>query len=250
MTISMRAWLLLLLWLGTGAVIEAAESERMRLSDGTEITYALILPPGFQRERVYRALLVFPGGRQNAASVQGGLSRFWGAEAAKRGFIVFSPAAPPGKVFYEKGVDLIPEFLRRQLAAYRIEGEKFHVAGHSNGGVSAFSAAVRYPELFHSVTVLAGFPVEPADFDRLEGLRDLRVTLFVGDRDLDWKEGMEKTRDRLAAAGTEVHLEVIPGNGHLLPDLSFEKSTRIFESFDRRTRATGQRNRSGFSVEN
>lgn len=244
MTISMRAWLLLLC-LGVGTVIQAAESERMRLADGTEITYTLILPAGFDSARAYPALLVFPGGRQNATSVQGGLSRFWGAEAAKRGFIVFSPAAPPGQTFYEKGVDLIPEFLRRQLAAYRIEGEKFHVAGHSNGGVSAFAAAVRHPELFHSVTVLAGFPVEQADFDRLDGLRGLRVALFVGERDLDWKEGMERTRDRLAAAGTDVQLEVMPRNGHLLPDLSFEKSTRIFESFDRHERAREQGKRSG-----
>src|SRR5574340_641899 len=106
MTIPMRAWLLLLLCLGTGSVVEAAQSERMRLSDGTEITYTLILPPGFEKERAYPALLVFPGGRQNAESVQSALSRFWGAEAAKRGFIVFSPAAPPGKAFYENGVNL------------------------------------------------------------------------------------------------------------------------------------------------
>lgn len=102
MTISMRAWLLLFLWLGIGAVVEAAQSERMRLSDGTEITYTLILPPGFQRERVYPALLAFPGGRQNAQSVQGGLARFWGAEAAKRGFIVSAPPRLPARPFMRR----------------------------------------------------------------------------------------------------------------------------------------------------
>lgn len=241
----LRAWLVGL-WLGLLAAASAAESAHLRLSDGTELDYELILPAGFQRERDSPALLAFPGGRQDAESVRGALSRFWAAEAARRGFIVFSPVAPPGKPFYAAGADLIPEFLQRQLAAYRIEGNRFHVAGHSNGGVSAFAAAVRHPELFHSLTVLAGFPVEPADFQRLERLCNLRVTLFVGDRDLDWKEGMEKARDRLAAAGAQVHMEVLPRNGHLLPGLSFENSARIFEVFDEGARpGAGDRRRCG-----
>lgn len=223
-----QTWLILLLWAALAA--GAAEPQRMRLADGTEIAYTLLLPAGFEQERAHPALVVFPGGRQTEENVQGALSRFWAAEALRRGFIVVSPAAPPGKAFHEEGVDLVPEFLQRLLAAYRIEGNRFHLAGHSNGGVSAFAAAVRHPELFHSLTVLAGFPVERSDFDRLERLRGLRVSMFVGDRDLDWKEGMERTRDRLAAAGADVRLEVIPGNGHLLPALSFDRSARIFEA--------------------
>lgn len=211
----------------------AAEFKQMRLSDGTEIEYALVLPAGFRDDQAYPALLAFPGGRQNLESVRGGLSRFWEREAAKRGYIVFSPAAPAGKSFYENGADLIPEFLQHLLAAFRIEGEKFHVAGSSNGGVSAFAVAIRYPELFHSLTVLAGFPVEQVDFDRLDRLQNIEIAMFVGDGDLYWKEGMEKTRGRLAALGKQVYFEVIPRNGHFLPDLSFENSTRLFARIGR-----------------
>ncbi len=225
----LRTWLILLLWAALPA--GAAEPHRMRLSDGTEIAYMVVLPAGFTNDGAHPALIVFPGGAQTIEHVQGTLSRFWAAEAVRRGYIVFSPAAPAGRSFDDKGADLVPEFLQRLLASYRIEGDRFDVAGHSNGGVSAFAAAVRHPGLFRSLTVLAGFPVDRHDFDRLERLRGLRVSMFVGDRDLGWKEGMERTRDRLAAAGADVRLEVVPGNGHLLPSLSFDRSARIFDAF-------------------
>jgi len=225
---------LLLAAVGCAAAAEAPEARHMRLSDGTDIAYTLILPDSFQEGRTYPALLALPGGRQNTESVQAALGRFWGPEAARRGFIVFSPAAPAGKAFYNEGADLVFELVRRLLVEFRIEGGKLHLAGHSNGGVSAFAAAVRHPELFRSLTVLAAFPLERRDFDRLDTLRALRVSMFVGERDLDWKEGMEKTRDRLAAAGVDVRMEVVPGNGHLLPALSFANSARIFDQLDRR----------------
>lgn len=212
---------------------QAAEFARMRLSDGSEIEYALVLPAGFREDRSYPALLAFPGGAQTLESVKSALARFWEPEAAKRGYLVFSPAAPRGRPFYESGVDLVPEFLQRQLAAFRIEGGKFHVAGSSNGGVSAFAAAVRHPEFFHSLTALAGFPVEDADFDRLDRLKNIKVSMFVGANDQYWKEGMEKAGDRLRALGQPFCFEAIPRNGHFLPDLSFEKSSRLFDRIGR-----------------
>lgn len=211
----------------------AAEFRQMRLTDGVVLDYAVVLPADFRSDRSYPALLAFPGGRQNLESVRGSLSRFWETEAVRRGYLVFSPAAPAGTTFYETGAELIPEFLQQLLAAFKIEGGKFHVAGLSNGGVSAFVVAIRHPRMFHSLTALAGFPVEHADFAHLDRLREISVSMFVGDGDLYWKEGMEKTRDRLAALGKPVYLEVLPRNGHFLPDLSFERSGRIFDRIGR-----------------
>lgn len=233
MTTLLRVWVIVVFNVFLGSAVFAAEFKRVRLSDGTEIEYALVLPADFRNDRNYPALLAFPGGRQNLESVRGALARFWEREAAKRGYIVFSPAAPTGKPFYESGADLIPEFLQQQLAAFRIEGEKFHVTGLSNGGVSAFVVAIRHPHLFHSLTALAGFPVEQLDLDRLHRLQNIKIAMFVGDGDQYWKEGMEKTRDRLASLGKPVYFEVIPRNGHFLPDLSFENSARVFERIGR-----------------
>ena len=83
------------------------------------------------------------------------------------------------------------------------------------------------------LTALAGFPVEDADFSRLDRLKNINVAMFVGTSDQYWKEGMEKTRDRLRVLGQPVCFEAVPRNGHFLPDLSFENSARIFERIGR-----------------
>lgn len=232
MTALLRIWIIAFA-VGLGSPVSAAEFKRMRLSDGTEIEYAMAVPAAFRREGVYPALLAFPGGGQTLESVTGGLDRYWEREARRRGYLLFSPAAPPGKPFYEEGAYLVPEFLERLLAEFKIAGKKFHVVGMSNGGVSAFVAAIRYPRFFHSLTALAGFPVGQADFDRLDRLRNIGIAMFVGTGDPYWKEGMEKTRDRLASFDKSVYFEAVPRNGHFLPDLSFEHSARIFEHIGR-----------------
>jgi predicted esterase len=210
-------------------VAVGAELRTLRLSDGTEITFAIALPENFQVSETYPGLLTFPGGRQSIQSVNGSFERFWEAEARRRGFILISPAAPLGQPFFEGGVVHLPEFIRHILSSYRISRGKLHLAGNSNGGVSAFRAAVRFPELFQSLTVLAGFPTAPEDISQLDRLRALPINMFVGDGDLYWKRGMEATRQTLAELGKDVYFEVIPRNGHFLPDLSFENSGRIFD---------------------
>ena len=50
---------------------------------------------------------------------------------------------------------MFPEFLTRCSSDYKILNNKFHIAGVSNGGLSAFHIAASYPQYFWSVT---GFP--------------------------------------------------------------------------------------------
>lgn len=206
----------------------AADIKTFEHSDGTRIRYVLALPTGFKPGREYPVLVALPGGPQTIATVQGGLERFWLDEALHRGFIVVSPAAPAGKPFYKGGSALLPELLNQLLKTYRVKAGKFHLAGHSNGAVSAFRAAIRYPHMFLSLTVIAGFPEDDKDFAGLDQIGNITISMFVGDSDLYWKDGMERTFQRLRNLGHDVHFEIIPRNGHFLPDLSFENSRRIF----------------------
>jgi poly(3-hydroxybutyrate) depolymerase len=219
-----------LLWPGNGAL--AAEIKTLSLSDGTEIEYALVVPGNFRKDRAYPAILAFPGGRQSIRGAGGTLDRFWEREAVKRGYIVISPAAAEGKPYFGEGALLIPEFLRHFLDAYRIAGGRFHIGGHSNGAVSAFRVASLYPEMFLAITVFAGFPEEAEDFDRLDKVKDMKVTMFVGDGDQYWKEGMIRVRERLRELGNDAYLEIVPRNGHLVPDLTYENSWKIFDRFE------------------
>lgn len=202
-------------------------------SSGTVIEYGMVLPSGFDRDKAYPAIIVFPGGRQSLRGAVGSLERFWEVEAVKRGYIAISPGAPAGMPFFENGADLVPEFLQYFLDNYNIEGGKFIIAGHSNGGVSSFHVAVRYPELFHSLVATAGFPELEEDFAQLERIKHLKITMFVGDGDTYWKDGMQRTSDRLRELGNDHHFQIIPLNGHFLPAITEGNTWKIFDRMER-----------------
>lgn len=216
-----------------GRVAFSAEIERLVLSGGTEIEYALVLPDHFNKETAYPALLVFPGGKQTMSIVRAVLARYWEGEAARRGFIVICPAAPNGVSFIDGSERLIPEFLHHFLSEYRIEGEKFHVAGNSNGGKSAFRAAILYPDLVRSVTVLTGFPADEEDRRHLERLKGIPINMFVGESDPAWRLPMLEAKAKLEAVGVDVFFQSFRQNGHFLPALSFENSGKIFDHIGR-----------------
>ena len=89
------------------------------------------------------------------------LTRNLRAEAEKRGYIVSAPAAPDDELFFEDGARIFPEFLKLILADYKIQDNKFHIAGPSNGGIAAFHVAAANPRYFLSVTAFRGSPARP-----------------------------------------------------------------------------------------
>ena len=130
------------------------EFHEFTCGDGTVIEYALVLPLNFDETKTYPALLGLSGDTQNRASTNYGLNNFWGMQAVYHEWIVIAPSAPKGmRYYYGDGYRYIPELLKNAENRFRIEGGKFHIAGLSNGGMSAFRIATSLPERFHSFTV-------------------------------------------------------------------------------------------------
>ena len=211
----------------------ASEIDRVVLADGTTIEYVVILPTGYDPTQSYPAILAFPGLRQRLEDAVYTAERFF-AYAGDRGVITFVPAAPgvSRKWYFDFGeptIDLIPEFVGALRERYPIAGDKMHLAGYSNGGVSAFRAAVRFPELFESMTAFAGCAVEQRDVDRFDRLRGLRINLIVGRHDVNWADLIIETKQMLDELGIPATLEVVGLNGHELADLSHENSPRLFD---------------------
>lgn len=223
---------LIIVLLSCERAASSEEIRRLTLSGGTVIEYALVLPEHFDRESAYPALLVFPGGSQTMGMVRSTLERYWGPEGTRRGFIVISPAAPNGVSFIDGSEKLIPEFLRHFFSDFRIRGGKFHVGGNSNGGKSAFRVAILYPDLFRSLTVLAGFPPEDRDTRELRRLRGIRINMFVGESDPVWLDPMLEAKAKLETLGIDLFFQSFPRNGHFLPDLSFGNSGKIFDRIE------------------
>jgi pimeloyl-ACP methyl ester carboxylesterase len=202
----------------TGAVAGAdVQWHTLETPDGP-VTYALVVPED-AGDRPRPALLALPPGPQDRRMVEAGLQRYWGRQAAARGWIVVSPAAPDGKLFFQGAERAIPALLDHVAGRLAIEGGVFHLAGSSNGGRSAFRVAGLHPERFASLTVLPGYPPADEDVARLPGLKGLPVRMFVGGNDGRWKQAMERTLERLETLGVDARLTVLPGEGHVPPSL-------------------------------
>ena len=227
------AFLVLAAGLLSASVASAHETRAFALPDGTTVQYVLVLPDGYDPAQKYEALLAFPGGDQTLPRAVGTVERFWEPEARKRGVIVVVPATPSiSRPYYvgEGSVLLIPDIIAAMRATFPIKDGPMHVGGHSNGGVTAFRTAIRWPEEFRSLTVIAGVPAERVDFARLDNLKGMKVSLFVGVADLDWKAAMAETQQVMNEIGVPSTFTIVPRSGHSLEALSYEKSGPVFDT--------------------
>lgn len=204
--------------------------ETFTSADGTTMEYAVVLPDNFDSQKQYPILLALPPGGQGKDVVQALLDRYWGQEAIRRGWVVLSPAAPGGVLFFSGSERLIPEFLAETAKTYQPEGGKYHLAGISNGGLSAFRIIGNNPELFKSLLVLPGFPQTDADRQKLPSLVNIPVAMFVGGEDTGWLQAMQDTEKELTRLGGKVTLKVIPGEGHILQSLTARELFDLLES--------------------
>jgi poly(3-hydroxybutyrate) depolymerase len=198
----------------------------------TTVHYKVVLPGGYDPAKAYPAILAFGGGPQTMNTVDGVLNRNLRDEAEKRGYIVVAPAAPNGQLFFERGADIFPEFLKQILADYRIEGGKFHIVGPSNGGIAAFHVAAANPQYFLSVTAFPGYMWMPSAA-KLDAISKMCVFMYVGENDeYRWHGEMFRETEYLKSKGTVARYTVERGEPHRLETLAGANAKRLFEGFE------------------
>lgn len=189
------------------------------LGERGRLNYVLITPDDHDRATPVPTLLALPPGMQNEAMVEEGLRRYWREEAQRRGWAVVSPSLPSSMArgsFGEEGRGLIPVLLAEVRRHVKVEGDTFHLAGVSNGGKSAFSIALAYPDLFASILVLPGYPAVEGDMDRLGALRGKPMRMYTGELDARWRGPSEAAASALEKAGALVEHTIVKGQGHVL----------------------------------
>src|SRR5581483_307817 len=180
-------------------------------------------------------------GPQTMNTVDSVLNRNFRAEAEKRGYIVVAPAAPPApdnckgcddQLFFEDGDRIFPEFLKLILADYKIQNNKFHIAGPSNGGIASFHIAARNPQYFVSVTAFPGYMWEPSQA-KLQAISKMCVFMYVGELDeYMWHGEMQKEAEFLRSKGTVARYTVEKGQPHRLETLAGANASRLFQDFE------------------
>ncbi len=221
--------------LATQLATQAAHAELLEKTKkvaGTTVQYKVVLPNGYDPAKSYPAILAFGGGPQTMKTVDSVLDRNLRAEAEKRGYIVVAPAAPDGELFFEGGDRIFPEFLKMILADYKIQGNKFHIAGPSNGGIAAFHVAAANPQYFLSVTAFPGYMWEPSTA-KLQAISKMCVFMYVGENDeYMWHPEMMKEAEFLRSLGTVAHYTVEKGQPHRMETLAGANAGRLFDGFE------------------
>jgi predicted esterase len=168
------------------------------------------------------------------------LDRNFRAGAEKRGYIVIAPAAPDDRLFFEDGARIFPDFLKAMLADYRIQGNMFHVAGPSNGGIAAFHVAAANPQYFLSVTAFPGYMWQPSAA-KLQAISKMCVFMYVGETDQYlWHGEMEKEAEFLRSQGGIARYTVEKGQPHRLDTLAGANAGRLFDGFEETKRGCRQ----------
>jgi predicted peptidase len=202
---------------------------------GMPLHYKIALPNNYDPQKTYPAILAFPPGSQTMDMVLTTLTQNWLPEYDKRGYIVIIPAAPLGRAFVGDGAKVFPEFLDQLLHEYKIRDSKFHVAGMSNGGRSAFHIAAMYPRYFWSVTGLPGFLPNPTP-ERVAALANMCIYMHVGEFDTGWVEDVQEQAEMFRSRGYNVHFTIEKKEGHVMRTLAGPGSARLFDQIEASTR--------------
>lgn len=207
----------------------ARETVDVMLPDGTTLATTIVLPTDYVVGESRPVLLALPPGGQGQQEVDAIVDAYWEQLARERGWVVVSPAAA-GALFFQGGEGAIPPLLDLVATWYPPEGGRVHLAGVSNGGLSAFRVALDSPGRFSSILVAPGFPPEEGDWARLGELVDVPLLLVVGGEDTAWLEPMRRLRETMREAGGRVELIVSEGEGHIVRAVAPERLLDFLDS--------------------
>jgi len=197
----------------------------------TTVEYKVLLPPGYDAAKPHPVVLVFTGGAQGIQAAESTLKTDWQGEAEARGYVVISPAAPDGELFFQEGDRVFPAFLDMIRKDYKVAG-KIHIAGHSNGGLSAFHIAAKYPQYFSTVTGYPGLYQDNPEAEYPAALKGMCLYMHAGDMDPEWRNAMAQEAKGMEAAGFRIRFTVEPNSTHRLKAAELGLPKRLFDEIE------------------
>lgn len=215
------------------AALGATVVKKSGVYAGTKVEYLLCLPDKWSAKKEYPTILAFCGAGQDLGTAEYTMDVNWRAEAEKRGYVIIMPIAPNGYMFFQGGERIFPDFLDKMKREHKLAGGKFHVAGRSNGGISAFRVAIAHPGYFQSVTVYPGFLMDE-DMERAERLKGIPVKMAVGQLDGEWLEAGREQSAQLKAKGVSVWLQVEAGCNHGIESFTGAGEARLFDLVEKK----------------
>lgn len=178
------------------------------LPAGRQLNLLVARPPGPARGVV----VAFPWGAGDAGLLAGLVETYWADAAPAAGYAVVGVEIY-GPGLAESAPVVAPALLEWIEQHLPDAAGNIVLTGASAGGIGVFHAALAMPG---RVAAILAMPGRYTGESSLEPLAGVPVLLMVGAHDGRWVAGSESTAERLRAAGAEVELSVIPGQGHVL----------------------------------
>jgi len=135
-------------------------------------------------------------------------------------------------LFFEGADRVFPDFFTQLLRDYKVKGRKFHIAGHSNGGSSAFHIAGKFPQYVATVTGYPGLFNGAADYARAPALKGVCLFMHVGERDSGWMQAMDDQARDLKRQGYRISITVEPNQVHRIKAAEVNLSPRLFNEIE------------------
>lgn len=179
------------------------------------VPYVVMTPEGFADGQTRPLALLFPPGDQTRAMTERALARYM-LPLREAGWVVVGLVAEEGTPLLESGSALLPQVIDDISRVASPEWGLVHVVGVSSGGRAAMRASLAASAKVASLTVLPGFLPNDTDVARADALKDVPVTLFVGELDAPFLAESRRTHEALRARGVSATLEVLPEQAHVL----------------------------------
>ena len=178
------------------------------LPNGERLDLLVVAPESPARGVV----VAFPWGRGDAGLLAGLVGTYWDEAAPAAGYAVVGVEAY-GPGLEDRAEEVMGTVLGWVETNLPGAAERIILTGASAGGIGVFHAALAVPERVDAIVAMPG----RASGDRsLAPLAGKPVLLLVGEHDGRWVAGSEATAERLRAAGADVTLRVLAGQGHVL----------------------------------
>ncbi len=204
--------------------------QRVEMSDGEFIEFAIVAPEFTEPGMAHPTLLAFPPGDHTKSEAQWALDKYWIRQSIQRNWVVVSPLAFKNLNYYEGPEKYIPELMDWIEENYEVEDGKFHTSGISNGGKSAFRAAINFSDRIASLLVFPGKIDSDAEYGLLNRLAGMPVHMYVGEGEIEeWTSVMDSIKVILDDLGVENQYKIFKGEGHIIQSLTSEM---LFDTLD------------------
>ena len=182
-------------------------------ASGMRFTMAVITPAIWTPESELPVIFALPPGAGNMNMVNAFLGNYWSQEADRRGYIIVSPAVV-GRSLEDSAREVLDAVFDWMDGNVSYDHERMALVGQSNGGLGAFHVARVRPEWFTSIVVMPGGYGGQGSLEMLAGKP---ILLTVGERDTNWVQLTQTTRDLLVLADARPEIDVVPGASHVFP---------------------------------